>query len=104
MTDKTEAADMVESGWQLIDTAPLDGTVVQARIPGHGDDNMILWVPDALENEAGSCGAWAFAHEDQEPPDCWTDGWCWAVNEDGVRSSWPTHWLPSALRPTSTRT
>lgn len=80
------------SGWLPIESAPKDGTWIQARIPGHGEDNIILWVADALEDGNGSCGAWAFALEDQEPPDCWSDGWCWAVNEDGVRSAWPTHW------------
>lgn len=84
-----------EDDFQPIETAPRNGTVIQARIPGHGDDNMIMWVRDALENEHGSCGAWTFAHEDQEPPDCWSDGWCWAENEDGVRSAWPTHWKPA---------
>lgn len=81
--------------WQDIKTAPRDGTEIQARIPGHGDDNLICWVADGLENEAGPCGAWAFT-TDQEPPDDWTDGWCWGVNEDGVPSTWPTHWKPSA--------
>lgn len=87
---------LAERGWQPIETAPRDGTAVQARIPGHGSDNIIVWVADALvdENEQ-PCGAWAFA-EEQEPPDDWTDGWCWEVNEDGNRSSWPTEWKPAA--------
>jgi hypothetical protein len=80
--------------WQPIETAPKDGTCIQARIPGHGSDNVIVWQDDALVDENGqSCGAWAFATE-QEPPDSWTDGWCWAVNEDGERSAWPTEWMP----------
>jgi hypothetical protein len=78
--------------WQPIETAPLDGTAIQARIPGHGEDNIIAWVSDALYDEdERPCGSWSFVTE-QEPPDCWTDGWCWASNEDGVRSAWPTHW------------
>lgn len=78
--------------WQPIETAPRDWAAIQARIPGHGEDNIIEWVANALDDGNGSCGAWAFSHEYQEPPDCWSDGWCWAVNEDGVRSAWPTHW------------
>lgn len=80
------------AGWQDISSAPRDGTTIQARIPGHGSDNMIAWISDALDDGNGSCGAWTFVLEDQEPPSCWSDGWCWAVNEDGERSAEPTEW------------
>lgn len=70
-------------GWQPMETAPRDGTAFQAKIPGHGADNVIAWTD----------GAWAFTSE-QEPPDCWTDGYCWDVNEDGAPSVQPTHWKP----------
>jgi hypothetical protein len=87
--------------WQPISTAPKDGTAIQARIPGHGEDNVIAWQHDALlDSEGLPCGAWAFVTE-QEPPDDWTDGWCWEVNEDGVSSSWPTHWKPAMDPPTT---
>lgn len=77
--------------WRSINTAPKDGTPFQARIPGHGEDNIIAWTND-LTNEAGlSCGGWYFV-EEQEPPNCWTDGICWAFNEDGLPSVQPTHW------------
>ena len=82
------------SDFQTIDSAPRDRTPIQARIPGHGDDNIIMWEPDCLENEHGPCGSWVFVSEDQEPPEDWTDGYCWGVNEDGVPSTWPTHWKP----------
>lgn len=85
--------------WQPIRTAPRDGTTIQARVPGNGDDNLIAWIANALENEHGSCGAWTIMSEHQEPPPCWSDGWCWAVNEDGVRSAWPTHWKPASRTP-----
>lgn len=78
------------SEWQDIATAPRDGTTIQARIPGHGDDNMIAWI-FGVEGENGPCSTWAFT-SDQEPPACWTDGWCWAENEDLVPSVQPTHW------------
>jgi len=83
------------SEWKSIDTAPLDGTPIQARIPGNGEDNIICWDSDAVEGPDGPCGAWIFASE-QEPPDCWTDGYCWEINEDGVRSMHPTHWKEAA--------
>lgn len=80
--------------WQPIETAPKDGTDIQARIPGHGDDNVIAWQCDAFRDENEKCcGGWAFTTE-QEPPDCWTDGICWSSNEDGVPSIQPTHWMP----------
>ena len=82
-------------GWHLIDSAPKDGTEIQARIPGNGEDNVIAWVDDLIDSNGEYCGAWAFTR-DQEPPDCWTDGYCWEVNEDGDRSVQPTHWAALA--------
>lgn len=84
--------------WQSMDAAPKDGTWIQARIPGHGADNVIAWM-DGLQNSADEpCGGWSFV-TDQEPPDSWTDGICWDVNEDGVASVAPTAWkrLPPAV-------
>ena len=79
--------------WQPIETAPRDGTAIQARIPGHGSDNVIAWT----HNLVGLCdeedGGWSFV-EDQEPPHDWTDGVCWGLNEDGVPSTQPTAWKP----------
>ena len=77
--------------WKPIETAPRDGTAIQARIPGHGEDNIIAWCDGFLDGNGVDCCAWAYVTE-QEPPDDWTDGVCWEVNEDGVRSTWPTHW------------
>lgn len=79
--------------WYSIKNAPLDGTPIQPRIPGHGSDNIIMFVRDFYNSDGDECGAWVFA-EDQEPPDDWTDGACWEINGDGVRSTWPTEWKP----------
>jgi len=87
------------SRWQDISTAPKDGTEIQVRIPGHGEDNVVAWVEELLNSWDEWCGAWAFTR-DQEPPDCWTDGYCWAVNEDGWPSMQPTHWKPLPEPPT----
>ena len=84
--------------WQEIETAPRDGTPIQAEIPGHGRDNIIAWQVDAFEGENGSCGGWAVV-SDQEPPDCWTDGVCWASNEDEVPSVQPTRWTTPTKDP-----
>lgn len=78
--------------WYPIVTAPKDGTAIQARIPGHGDDNVIAWLGGLVaDNEVDECWAWHFV-EDQEPPECWTDGICWASNAEGIASVQPTHW------------
>ena len=78
-------------GWRPISEAPKDGTAIQARIPGSGDDNIIAWHEGLIDSNNRSCGGWSFV-SDQEPPESWTDGVCWEVNEDGERSTQPTHW------------
>lgn len=79
--------------WQPIETAPKDGTPIQAKIPGHGADNLIAFVGGLIDKDGRDRSAWQFV-TDQEPPDDWTDGVCWDVNEDGVPSTKPTHWKP----------
>jgi len=81
------------SEWKPIETAPRDGTPIQAMIPGHGSDNIIAW-DGGFEDEKGEdVFTWVFV-EDQEPPDDWTDGVCWGVNDAGNPSTKPTHWKP----------
>lgn len=100
MTDRDKIEQEAEATpWQPIETAPKDGTDIQARIPGNGEDNVIAWQVDAFRDDLDEpCGGWAFTTE-QEPPDCWTDGVCWAFNEDGVPSVQPTHWMPLPAPP-----
>lgn len=78
--------------WQGMDSAPRDGTDIQAEIPGNGKDNVIAWQSEVFFSGPNDyASAWAFT-TDQEPPECWTDGVCWEVNEDGVPSVQPTRW------------
>ncbi|KAB2918508.1 MAG: hypothetical protein F9K29_08045 [Hyphomicrobiaceae bacterium] len=79
--------------WQSMETAPRDGTAIQAEIPGHGSDNIIAWMSGFADINGDDCSCWVFV-EDQEPPSCWTDGVCWERNEDGERSVQPTRWKP----------
>jgi len=79
--------------WQPIDTAPRDGTPIQADIPGNGKDNIIAWMDGFMDAAEQDCCAWVFVG-DQEPPDCWTDGVCWASNENEEKSVEPIAWKP----------
>lgn len=83
--------EMIAAGFKPISSAPLDGRDIQAIIPGHGWDNVIAWTSGYMNSEGEDCFCWAFT-TDQEPPDCWTDGVCWEVNEDGARSIRPVAW------------
>lgn len=85
----------MKAEWQPIETAPKDGTPIQARIPGYGQDNIIAWILGGFfDSDGEETGCWCFVEEGQEPPDDWTDGVCWEVNGDEVRSTFPTHWMP----------
>jgi hypothetical protein len=81
------------ANWQPIETAPLNGTPIQAEIPNNGSDNVIAFLPNYVDEAGDDCGAWSFVSE-QEPPDCWTDGVCWDLNEDGKPSVKPVRWKP----------
>lgn len=92
-TDEGGAVSAEATGWRSIDSAPKDGTAFQAHIPGHGWDNVLCWTDGLLDNNGEDCGSWVFAAE-QEPPECWTDGYCWQCNEYGVASVQPVEWRP----------
>ena len=78
------------SDWKDISTAPKDGTLFWAMIPGHGDA-LIAWTDGLLDSNDMPCGGWQFMG-DGEPPESWPDGICWTVNEDEVPSVWPVQW------------
>lgn len=79
--------------WQSMESAPKDGTAIQAEIEGCGSDYVIYFETGLVDNNGFECSGWSIA-TDQEPPECWTDGVCWEVNEDGVQSAQPTRWKP----------
>jgi hypothetical protein len=76
--------------WRPIETAPKDGTPIQARIDGYGGDNIIAWSWGLRDSDDQDCGGWEYLTG--EPPQCWTDGVCWESNENRERSAQPTHW------------
>ena len=73
--------------WQPIDTAPKDGTVIRAKIPGYGSDNKIAW------SHIDDSQTWVWMSDKPEPK-CWDDGVCWAENSNCEQSVLPTHWKP----------
>lgn len=78
-------------GWQNMDTAPRDGTPIQAEIEGEGTDFVIMWQGGFVGENGEDCATWVIADE-QEPPACWTDGVCWDSNENEVPSARPIRW------------
>ena len=80
------------SKWQPIETAPRNGVVV--RLKTKGDRTLRASFQWGLENGLGDeCGGWFAEDEDEQPPS-WTDGICWASNEDERPSDPPIHWMP----------
>lgn len=54
---------------------------------------------NGLINESGEdCWGWHASIEGVHPP-CWTDGICWAENEDGEESVQPVAWMPFPVLP-----
>ena len=49
----------------------------------------------ACDEDGYDVPVWA-AWNEEDAPECWTDGICWTVNEAGVASDQPTHWTPPA--------
>lgn len=76
-----------------MDEAPRDGRTIQAKIPGYGSKNMIAWTDGLLNDEQQACGGWYYIEESGRiPPECWTDGVCWGVNAELVKSVDPVAW------------
>ena len=73
------------SCWQAPEDAPLNRSVIV--LTDGGAQFKAALIPDAGQNEAGeACNLWAADETAVGVPACWTDGFCWAVNEDGKPS------------------
>lgn len=76
--------------WQSIETAPRDGTMIWLRLAS-GYEMPAVWM-NGFESEKGECGAWCAWSENMIPPS-WTDGVCWAANENDEPSDHPIGWM-----------
>lgn len=98
-TREAEIARLRAGGWRPIDDEARNGEpwliqTARERI------FKAKWARDICVDEDGeNVDAWAATAEDFHPP-CWTDGVCWASNEDGVPSDPPVMYAP--LPPTDT--
>lgn len=88
----------MNENWQAMASAPKDGTWIQAEIPGHGSDNVIAFLDGHMDADEQPCGCWCFVTEQEPPPD-WTDGVCWASNENEVPSTQPVRWKHLSATP-----
>jgi hypothetical protein len=77
---------------QPIETAPLDGTHVTV-ITKRGRRVRAFWDGGLVDDRGREVFGWFAVNEGEYPP-CWTDGICWAENEDGVPSDPPITWEP----------
>ena len=69
-------------------------TDIQARIPGHGEDNIIAWQSGFMDENEEDCGGWAFTTD--QGATAMLDRWrLLGSNEDDAPSVEPTHWKPA---------
>ena len=80
-------------GWEPIETAPRDNKTAIIVLTETGRIFKATYRFCVSENEHGECDAWC-VDEDDPRPDCWTEGLCWAENEDGNPSDQPAYWKP----------
>lgn len=76
-----------------ISTAPRDRTVIRVRTVG-GLELDVSWFNGLVNDNGEECGAW-LSENVGDQPECWTDGICWEINEDGDPSDRPVSWRPA---------
>ncbi len=82
--------------WRTMDWAPKDGTPIRVRTSRRQFD--VSWQTGLVDDHDQECGAWHAEKVGDHPP-CWTDGICWASNEDGRPSEQPQAWQPLPEEP-----
>ena len=81
------------TAWQDISSAPRDGKTIRVQTAG-GLEFIAFWLGGLLDEQGQECGWWCVEDEDEQP-ESWTDGICWAKNADGKKSDQPIKWKPA---------
>lgn len=82
---------ITNSGWLSIDSAPHDGTTIIIKTHRAAVFEAYYDALGSLDENQDVCGQWVAAKDGVAPP-CWTDGACWAENEDEKMSDQPEFW------------
>ncbi len=78
-----------EPVWRTIESAPVNTAV---RIKVGGMTFQARLIPDgSMSDMDTSCDQWVAEIEGEHPP-CWSEGCCWASNENDDRSLQPEAW------------
>ena len=82
----TEAPEKVTrpAEWLTMDSAPRNRHIIVLTEAGSVVRVHWTWIGD-------DASGWGAVTEDEHPR-CWTDGFCWASNEDGEPSDPPVLW------------
>ncbi len=93
----------VAGEWQPIESAPKDGTVIKVRCEfgNHAIEFEAYWDAVGEAVDGGTAHGWVAENQD-EHPECWHDGVCWASNADENASWPPCSWMPLPLPPQHT--
>lgn len=78
--------------WQDIETAPKDGATPLRLKTADGMEFNATYEWGFCNSDNEDC--WCWVADDDNHPDDWTDGVCWAVNEDLKPSTLPIRWMP----------
>lgn len=98
-TQGADGAGTMTAGRDPIATAPVNEEVFVYCGEMRFRAKLVPGASMTMDEEP--CDQWQATIEGEHPP-CWSDGCCWASNEDENASLQPTHWSPIAPAPAAT--